>query len=565
MSGGHRPWLWPGALALLVIAFLACCWGFLQSHYITNDNFGIVEFAKLGYPVPYIGAPFTSLLHLLYTAWPGAAWYPLALYAAHAASLFLWLWLLWRTCRSPWLWAPLALVVFAYYVRCLVFLDYTSAAALLCASALTWLGVEVREGEAVRLRALVAGLLFACGLLIRPQVPLGVLAYSACFGLWVLALTLRESKTRPAVRRLAFTGLIFLVPVLATHVADLGWRHVNRTPLEAQYESFNKLRGHIHRLSRPRKAALMKDRAALRSIHWTRRDLAYLYNWYFLDERTYTVQALQVLLDAAPAPRLSLREAAGTFAQKADWRNPYVLLVFASLPLWLVLLRRSRLNLIGALAPLWCLGIGTAMSLFFGFLPRVEFTFELGVGLLGLVLAVQALRHFPAGRFERLALACSLALALCGGSKAALQTLHGYQKAATAARNAQVEIDGLNRDFAGATIVIQARQGFLEALDPRHPPAMDFNLIQLGWTTYSPKFYDDLHRLGIEQPHQLVDALISRQDAYLLGLPGWPQNLLTYSERADRHKIKVRALRRFPNGTALSRYEAPPGDAAAQR
>jgi hypothetical protein len=84
----------------------------------------------------------------------------------------------------------------------------------------------------------------------------------------------------------------------------------------------------------------------------------------------------------------------------------------------------------------------------------------------------------------------------------------------------------------------------------------------LGWTTYSPKFYDDLHRLGVERPHQLVDALISRQDTYLLGLPGWPQNLLAYSERADRPKIKVRALRKFPNGTALSRYEAPPADAA---
>jgi hypothetical protein len=201
------------------------------------------------------------------------------------------------------------------------------------------------------------------------------------------------------------------------------------------------------------------------------------------------------------------------------------------------------------------------MILLFGLLHRVEFPFELGCGLLGLILAVQSLNQAGDLHHRRLALALSLALTLLGGYKVALLTLHEYQKEALAGQKAQAEIESLNRDFAGATVVLQSRQGFLEALDPLRPPEMRFNLIQLGWTTYSPKFYDDLHRLGVDQPHELVDALIGGQDTYLLGLPGWPQKLLAYSERSDKKGVRVRVLRKFPNGTALSRYEVQEQDA----
>ena len=73
-----------------------------------------------------------------------------------------------------------------------------------------------------------------------------------------------------------------------------------------QYDAFNSVRGHLHRLNRARKQRIIADSALLASVHWTREDAENFFNWKFLDERVYTPEAMQALLDQAPPPQLSL-------------------------------------------------------------------------------------------------------------------------------------------------------------------------------------------------------------------------------------------------------------------
>src|SRR5690242_12674719 len=87
----RRAALRAGGIAALCAAFLAGVLATLHAHYTTNDDTGIIGFIVAGHPVPYVGILLSSLLHPLYTAWPGIAWFGWCLYVLLALSLYQWL------------------------------------------------------------------------------------------------------------------------------------------------------------------------------------------------------------------------------------------------------------------------------------------------------------------------------------------------------------------------------------------------------------------------------------------------------------------------------------------
>jgi hypothetical protein len=548
-----------GAL-LLSLGFVIVCVICLNPRYMANDNLAIVDFIAQGSQVQYVGVFFTLLLHGLYAAVPGAPWYPIALYALNVLSLALWLMLLMRVCYRPWLAVLLIVALLTCYLRFLVFLDYTSTAILLCASALAWAGVETLERRPLRWQILAAGCVFMLGLWVRPQVPMGMLAYAFPLGVWVILLSFRGRPFHAESKRLALVALLFLLPTAVNYAADTACRQLMRTPQEAQYDDFNALRGNIHRLSRPRKQALISNRPLLHKIHWKAVDVAYLYNWCFLDERVYTPASLRALLDAAPLPRISLDALRSLAVDRLSSDYAYLLIMAPLLLTAMVVRRGGWRHLAALLAPLWCLGATLTMLTFFGFLFRVELPFEMGFGFGSLVLAnrIFAAENPQPDRLRLAGAGLAALLALLAALSSLSDTVHDYRRSQDTAARVTDEIEVLNRDYAGATILLQARGEFVETLDPLHPPVLRFNTIHLGWSTFSPRFYSEIGKLGVEHGYEVVDALIRRPDAYMLGIPGWPSELLYYATDTDRRDIRVLTAREFSTGMILYRFEEKP-------
>ena len=546
-------------LALFSVAYVFGSAHFLGSKYLDNDNIGILEYARHGLPINYTGTLLIESLHLAYTLAPDVPWYGLGLYAAHVLSVFLWLWLFFRVLRPWWVACIFDLVFLGYYSTFLMDLDYTSTAAMLCASSLTWVLLDVMERRAAYLRFLGAGVIFALGWQARPQAPLGSLAYILPVALLVVAWCLRERPLGKEARRSALIAVVFFAPIVASMAADAAYRHFTLTPQQAQFDAFDSLLGKLQTgLSGSRKQAIIRDRELLDSIHWTHTDAVHMFSWAFLDERIYTTGALQSLLDNAPPRTVSLRDLLDAVIKRLT-PNPVLLLLLCSIPFPLLLLRKHPwLAGLGLAGPVYCIALSSFMSLFFVYGSRTETPFVLGFGFSFLVIsAALVARSGHIGKKSFLPIALVGAALGCVGAYSApqLQLVNlPYRSMLAEATRETIAI--LNRDYAGAVIVTAPQRGLpLAQLSPLETYELRFHPVLLGWNTFSPLFYRQISPLGIQHGYQLVDALIADPNAYILGTEYWCRSILSYASNSSKRQLSVVKIRNFSNNTIMYRLE----------
>ena len=542
--------------ALAAVAFVCATATLMRPEFITNDDVTLADFAAHGYPARYFGVFLTGLLHVLYTLWPAQPWFGLTLYALNALALSLWFWLLWRVFRPWWLAAALALASCGLYLRFLVYIDYTAVSAMLGMASLCWACLEVLERRPAW-RLLFPGLVFMLGMWVRPQGSLGALAYGLPIVLWTAWLASRGQPWRQEWRRLAAAMLLFLAPAAAGAGADLAWRGYTLTPQQASYEAFNAVRGRLHALPRAEKALLMRKGALLASLHWTPRDLAHFFNWSFLDERVYTTQALQTLLDHAPASRFPTASIGQKLRNRISIHNPFFLMTVAFLPLLFVGLSHGARPLAwGLLLPAYGIGLTVFMVLAFSFIYRIEAPYAVAFGLSLLIVGAQASQRCipPDDRRRYAALAAGLLLVSGGGGLALREFLHHYGNFTSRSMHLEQKLQDLDLHHAGDVILIQAGPGLeLEMLSPLRQPHLDFQPIQLGWSTFSPRFYQQLNALGVTQGYQAIDAMVDNEHAFLLGNLGWCRSLLDFASRPS--EVQVVDVQRFHDGTHLCRLQ----------
>lgn len=540
----------PAVFAVAFVAAIALC---ARLEYITNDNVTIADFAAHGYPVRYVGIFFTSLVHLLYSAFPGPGWFGIALCLLDALALALWLTLLWRVCRPAWLASIFSLVVCCFFLRYLIYLDYTTTSVLLCMASLCWACSDVLGRKSGWLRFLLLGAAFALGMWARPHGGWGALAYSLPILLWAAWLSLRGRIWGPESRRLLIIALLFLAPAALNLVADSAWRAYTTTPQQTAYDGFNSVRGKLHRLPRDSKAVLMNDQALLAQMGWTPQDLAHLFNWTFLDERKYSPEALQTLLDGAPSPRITFSDVADELAPRVAPINPFFLLMLAPLPLLLAgFLRGARPLGWGLLLPIYGVGLTVVMALMFSFLFRIEYPFATSFGLSSLIIALLLIDQLAPGtdRWQKAAQACSVLLALAGGAISAYGTLDNYGPYAQRSQHLEDKLHAVDQGYAGDVILIQSGPGLtLEMLSPFREPHLDFQPIQLGWSTFSPRFYQQLRSLRVQYAYEMVDAMSVDAHALALGSEGWCRSLRDFASQPEQ--VQVISLQRFRDGTVL--------------
>jgi hypothetical protein len=555
----HKDRYWTLGLALISVAYVALGMWFTSPRFGANDNLAILDFIIHGYPVPYNGVLFTGMLHRAYQAFPSMPWYALCLYALHALSVFLWLALLRKVFKPWWLALGLMLVFLGYYILYLALLDYTSTSIMLCMSSLCCAMVDVVQDRVNRWRFALLGVVFTLGVLVRTDGALGSLAFVLPMAIWVVSLRSSVVSRRAETLRLALIALVFFAPVVTDLILDTAYRQLASTQQQAQYDEFNAFRSQIHRVTNQERYALMRDKPLLEAIHWNQAEMGYFLNWSYLDERIYTTDAVKTIAESLPPQPFSLSALGDAFLERASLQSPAFLLLLFSVPLLLFgALRRPWPNLIGLTWPVYCAGLIAFMGMRLTFLDRVSIPFETAFGFSSLILAGLMIdvhgtfynRIRTGILFITLAtmIACAIPLAERGAR-------YGEQNTAFHAR-LDAKLQELNKDFAGSVVLVQAGPGLImDWSDPLDITWPRFHTIDLGWNTYSPRFYEQIGALDIQHGYQLVDALIAHPDAYLLGTKGWCENLLFFATDSAKRNIQVVAVRTFNDGTGLYRYQ----------
>lgn len=544
-------------LALFSLAFVCLSVHWLTPVYMENDDVTIMDYAMQGFPVRYAGILFTSLLHLGYVHFPETAWYGISLYGLHALSVFLWLKLLLRVFR-PWLAALYGVVLLGYYLVFLAYLDYTSTSVMLCTVALSWAYVRVMERRHGYWGYLGPGLVFTLGMLVRPHGVPGSILYTLPLGLLAAWAAMRGEPWRPELRRLALIGVVFLAPAAVNFALDDAWRAYTATPQQAQYEEFNAVRGKLQRISRARKRRIMTNPRLLAKAHWTHRDAAFFFNWNFLDERTYSPDKLAIVLKNAPPPHPTGSAFVKVLERRLPPYNMTFLLLLAPLPLLLLLARRRPgMAAMIVVLPLYELGLTTLMYMFFAFTHRVELPFETATGFCAVVvLGWLAARETGEDKRNLAILGClGVAVAAAGLYAGPQNQLFRHRDMAARGERVEKAVAELNRDFAGSVILLEPKSGLsLEHTSPLKVIHLEFTPVQLGWSTFSPRFYKQIGALGISHGYELVDALISHDKAYMLGSKGWCKQLLPYATDAGKRHIEIEPVRKIAGAGTLYRF-----------
>ena len=538
----HSEALITSGLALLSILFTVVCVSCLHVRYLVNDDTGIIGFVTGGYPVPYIGILFSSLLHLAYMAAPGIAWFGLALYALLTLSLFLWLRLVWRVFKTWWLAAACSLAVLGYYLAFIVFLDFTATSIMLCMAGISWACLQILERKPGWVYMLGPGFVFVLGILVRPQAALGTLAYALPIALIAIAASFRGRSWKHEAGRVALVGLVFFAPAILDIGMDGVWRHITLTPQEAQYEAFINAAGGLDHLSMARRGEIVGVAGLLESAHMPLPAYQHFLRWQFLDERIYTPEAIQTLLLGAPLAKITAVKLENLISSQLPPRSVVFWLLIASIPLFLIAVtNRPAEGAIGLLIPVYYVALTVFMYFEYAFVYRLDMPFEIGLGFSALLMGASltsSAKSISSG--YRLSLAClSIGVALVGASFAVRSVLDEQPHAAGVTARLQAELRILNEDYANSVILIAPHALDLNALSPLTPIDMRFQPINLGWNTFSPRFYRQIGALGIQHGYELMDILIDRPNAYILGNRGWCEAMLVYVSGYPQRKIDV--------------------------
>lgn len=576
------------ALMLVAIVYVIASVHLMAPSYLVNDNIAIMDYAIQGWPIDFIGILLTRFLHFAYGTLPSIPWYGLSLYVLHCLSVFLWLRLIWRAFRPWWLASMISAIFLLYYFFFLIFLDYTSTGAMLCMVALGWVSLDVLERRSGYGRFVLPGLVFMLGMVARPQAVLGAMAYGfpvvcivafwrleTCarenqpdlnrlsilkampYGLPVVLMYLYALPRRHELKRLGLIALVFLLLPALNLVGDTLYRQYTVTPQQTRFESFNTIRGRLHGLPDSRQWQLINDPPAQDAAHLSREQTSTFFNWRFLDERVYTAPALEALLKMLPPPEHPYADFIREFRSRID-AVPELLLLLCCVTFFLLIVPKSPgIGVAGMLLPLYALGFAALFSVFVGFSPRTEIPFAFGFGFLSLVIAGFLVKQSGGDWRPRYLVFAAVAcvLGLVGGFKAFTGTqLKELNTRLEAARTEQM-LEVLNSDYAGTVIMLDPLSGFTPyVLSPFDVISLRFHPIELGWSTFSPRFYQQIKYLGIDHGYELMDALIDRGDAYALGTGWWAYTMLDDLNKHYMRPIKLERVREFYPDGDLFRY-----------
>lgn len=498
--------------------------------YLTNDNIAILENAYAGEPVRYVSALWSLGLYHLQQLLPGdLSAYALALYAAHVIGISLFLGSIRHLDAPGYVLACLLLPYAVFYAGFLIFLDYTSASIMLGAHAIMAFAVRWQRGIAsVGFTMLCAALLMLAGM-IRIKGGIGLLVTGIPFLClaWMIRLS-REGYSRQSIRTLALP-LLLVAPLVAMTVTDQLYKEHLAPDAYTQYERFNQLRGPLHN-DLGKQAVLLDhlyNEKLLAATGWQRGDLMNFYEWIFFDERIYNTDTLQAFLAARDISKS--RSRTGFFSETLPSLASlhYLNLSFAiCLALALFAARRrpgiNAMSVVALLAYIYVVCFVTYSTAKFP--PRLGWALFMANALY--ILSVfPALRPGPAPA-GRAVFICAAALCALMSGWTQTQTYKQVHDLKQAYREGfEYFLGAMEKVDAHAIVLVQPGQVFYDTFDPVRRPPGAIRFINVGWNTFSPRFFNQIKAINAEKGSEIIPKMASSGHAYVLGLNAWIDSL----------------------------------------
>lgn len=521
--------------AAVVVAIVA---GFWPRAFAAGDDEAIVRHLRQDTLAPYISPVLSEVLSLGYRISDPTPWYGIYLYAVHAVALATLFWMIAILARGSRLIRGVALVAASVIYGVIVFrLTFTITSLVACGFALIGWVVEsqraMADGDRVRLGVAGAlGALLALGFASRTLGLMGGVASVAPLLGWHAWRLFRERRGPRPVAVLALVGPS-LALVLLSGVMPQTWdERVQR------FEQFNGARGAIHNMAA---FGRIHRRAPelLAEIGFTYGEWRDFIRWLFFDEERYTLAKVKALADSGGRPRtLRYAEAKARTAIAKSWKKDHVIrfAVFAlALAALLAALRIRRFGLAWGFLALWVCYI-YALAVWLLSYQRWPTRVSMGVylvsavGMLAFVLARRPRPRPPPTAVRRAALLAAAVITTFTASQWLLD-LRRFEPRPRDNR-AQLAFERrLGDRYTGGAVIIKDA-GAHRSSDPLAPPR-PYEVLPLGWGTFSVPFYNELERLGLSRGADLVPAIIDNPRVFILAKRKRRTTLLKYLQRYD--------------------------------
>jgi hypothetical protein len=517
--------------AVVAILLAAALWG--PRVYGSNDNFGIIDNARAGYPTPYTGFAFTYGLHLLYRAWPGAPWLALTIYALLLSAAAATSYLVSVDCRSRAVKAAAGIIVTFCFLPFMFRPDYNASSILLGGSAVYLLAFSGDSRRGPWFSALIVLLCF-CSYSTRLHGLIGSVCLAAPFALCAFWRAGRAKRLQMALVAAAVAVLV---------AADQAF-YKAKMPLDyRQYIAFDEVRRRIH--DSPYIRSGIVDPKLLTAAGWSENDYWLFGQWFYLDEGRFNIRSVSVLRE---------------FAREGSPARPPLMPGLGVL--WAEYSSSISLMLAVSVLPFLWRGLGAARWATFAL---VVTTFD--------ALLLEAYWYFP----DHIALPViaeaalgfvCIALPLPSRSKffewvgVGIVVLVVACLAVTTARRYRVENAERNGAFArslerlgalpaDSVILFEGGALHMDWADPIRPWELKPHQIRTGMSIFSPVFYAALDQVGLKRASDLIPFLASSGRGYVVAGAGAMPHLALFAREAYGLELEATTLGTLESGPQI--------------
>lgn len=533
---GHRVAMAIGLATamVLVIALL------IPRGYIANDDIGLVEYLRANTLTPWISPILSRTLGLAYAQAPSLPWWGLYLYGlivVTGAVLF-------HTCaelierrpglerKATWLGA---VVIGASHAILVVGITWTTVSIAALGTALAAFVAHAQLCQAAGRpmswpRALIYGVLFVNGYMLRPQGLFAVLVTLTPLLGWT---TWRfvQRRYRPQLGALiALCAPFMLVFAIQDHIPAARDEDMH------QFDRFNDRRG---RLNGQAAFERLDERAPelLARAGWTRDEYRDFVNWLIIDEDDYPPEKLERLLATGGVPeKLTLEWGYRQLRDIVDESAASVYLFLSVLAAGVVMAlsgmierRRGLAFCLGYLA--YLIGVPLWMAAHLRFPQRVSLSMYTVAALGAFLFLVGELADRPAvaaplPRKPAIAGLSVVGLLLLGWAWNLIGWLH---REPPANRDTLQAFDE-HVAARGGFVFVYIQAGLVE-LDPLRARPRGYDGLQGGWGTFSTLWYDTIKQLGVHRGADVFHAMLDNSQAYLLAPQGARRGLEEWIRR----------------------------------
>lgn len=508
-------------LLLAIVAYLFILNIFFNPVFKTNDNYAILTNIRLGYDLNYIHFLNITFLHFLYNNFEGIEWYSLLLTSVHLFVIWITLSIFKNTfyyfidfiCFSLGY-----LFIYSYFI---IFLGYTSTSILTGCTALNLFLYYDNNNNLTFQKTLLIISVLIIAIAIRMKAFVAVSIVAIPFILYVLIVRRNKNLCKICVIFIIFTSsLVFykIDNIYKTNYSSIKFQ---------QYNEFNKLRGKFHGF--PIVQANYNNTQLLEKLGWDQNDYIRLSSWMFFDEEIYNTDTLKNLIQNGTKHANVITKdiiISHTFMTITNY-YPFLFL-FLTLPVLSFLSGDKSAIYFNMLSLSYFLFLSTYMSIYYRFPIRIAYPILFSGFLMQLLITVSRSNPYST-KFLKILAPITLIIILKLFISFYTPKYDVKDKEKDIHKNI---IETLNSDFKNYVILLQPGAGInFKYETPFKLNHIHFQTINVGWNTFSPRFYHQINILGIDKGSMIIEKMARCENCMIIANDYWLEMVLDYSSK----------------------------------